>query len=933
MKKKFVLIVLQFLLFFTFNTYSQDSIIHKHTQKYFYNVKINSHTNNNQAISNYFIHEISKSIPKDSILPHYTFYYKQKIIIKKINSNIYKIIIELNNKTCSGNAAYKGFNISDVLIPSKADFKVNILQQNNKFYKIYTFKKIGLNKENQRIAAFTFEDTIPDTDFKVWIDNKNFYYDNSDKKRFDDRIMFINNYYAAKSIIDSAFDKIQLIDLKNYDKIPLYFIKLDEIERIIKYLDNKHFSQKLNLENFDPISFINKLYDLKIQKNQLNSNLNETLKNIKHINYNKDLKTLSDEYVQNVVSYFYKSRQVSALYTSLFYNLTKINYNKEYIANTEKTVNKILSKIYSDTDPDFNKLLKKFEKNIYKSYISKAEEFINNGSYNQALIILSNDKSFCKAANINCSKNIFKDIALAKYGIYYSYLKVAKKAVQIDSLDLAEDYVYKAIDYQHSNCDYINSNINIKQIFKQIQNLYIQKGEQEIRAQNYYTAYKYFNKALEINKSKNDINVSNSLNQGLKLAKQGIYKDFLIKAENYLNDNDNEDAKKYINKALEFQKSNKKEITNNNDAINLLSKIKHQYYLKLIEEGEQLLNTEKFKDALSKLEKAKKIESKYDFVIDEKLDFLIKKTEKPILLNEIKTGNIKAWGNELDQAWKILNNSINSQKKYMLAYDNDVNKALKYLKDKIYLKKCQNTKDEYEENCLMSQKNINTKNFIKAEAYLKAADKIVSENSLCNISDKYAKETLQKYSQAVRFQKKIKEIKQNLANDNFTQLLYNYKKTENYYYDNQIKRFNIKYVPLFNFIASSNNPKFIEYSVSYYIQQKKYLKSFRLLKIIKKRNYYINRMQYFQCILGEEIAIKDYNEYPKNNPKSNIFKYTNDDKWFKSFKKSYLKSWKEAEAQKSGKRLFNITKLLKNIKKQFKNTIIQFVNIVNKIKI
>jgi tetratricopeptide (TPR) repeat protein len=56
----------------------------------------------------------------------------------------------------------------------------------------------------------------------------------------------------------------------------------------------------------------------------------------------------------------------------------------------------------------------------------------------------------------------------------------------------------------------------------------------------------------------------------------------------------------------------------------------------------------------------------------------------------------------------------------------------------------------------------------------------------------------------------------------------------------------------------------------------------------KRRNYPINDSRNLQEKLAQELAHADKKENSSSNPKSNVLKYTNGDKWYKYFKKAYL---------------------------------------------
>ncbi len=95
------------------------------------------------------------------------------------------------------------------------------------------------------------------------------------------------------------------------------------------------------------------------------------------------------------------------------------------------------------------------------------------------------------------------------------------------------------------------------------------------------------------------------------------------------------------------------------------------------------------------------------------------------------------------------------------------------------------------------------------------------------------------------------------------------------------------------FILSQNNNNFMAWCVDYFIGENELSNSLKLIKTLKNRNYPIGYSRNIQEKLASKLAIADKKDNPESNPKGKVIGYVGSDKWFKDFKKAYLKNWKK----------------------------------------
>ena len=206
---------------------------------------------------------------------------------------------------------------------------------------------------------------------------------------------------------------------------------------------------------------------------------------------------------------------------------------------------------------------------------------------------------------------------------------------------------------------------------------------------------------------------------------------------------------------------------------------------------------------------------------------------------------------------------------------------------------CGNFNNEFELCILKGIQSVNNLNFIKAEEFFDAAAEVSEENPNCVIADSVAYIANIKYFPAVTYQKILLEINENLYNEGFKDVIEKYFILEKYYHDFQIRRFGIEHISLMEFVNFQNNPLLTIYCIDYFVEVNKYKKALNFLDILYEQGYPSKKIKNQQKILGEELANIDYKIDSSIDPEMKIVEYTFGYRWYKFFRKSYLKTWKK----------------------------------------
>jgi hypothetical protein len=850
-----------------------------------------------EKTSNYFIEELSKSIPKILAYTQYSFSFNYQISVSNSNKLLKpgkkecKISVEIKDGKCSGDVLYKGFSIADALLPDFVDFTISI-KNGSEVVKQITAPAIIIHAGYGITSNITFQDSIADDKFKATLSNKIFYYNDSSKILFQKKIQLINDYYHSEFVIASALENIKYIDLENVEMIKVFDIKLNDVEKIIKELKSKAFSEKLNLQSGDPIDFLSKFNDITQKTQKQRVIINQMLATLDKVYYKKGIENAGKGDTISALKFFKKSIEINPYFSPAFYQMVKIYFGQNELDKASQNITTITVKLSPD-QPTLKQVIQ-LGNNIFSKYLTNSETLINAEKFYEALEVLKKAKLFCDSTPaIACNEYIHKDIAKAKYGIYKSFITVSQKAIDKEIFDIAEIYILRAKDYQEKNFSEIISALEADDLLSQLVKKYTYSGLLLNSQLKFDTALIVLEKASELCKKYTEIKCSYNLAPAISTAKNGIYRSLIQKAAKYIQYGEPDKAENAIATAKAYQQSNSIEITTSLSTDSLTTLIKKQWYDKYISEGITNINYNNGEKALSDFEAAKLLEKTYAVKKDHRIDSLTIAAAKPFILKYIETASVNVWGNELDKAIQIQDSLKIIQAKYALTKDTTIQKAMADLKTKIFNQQCKNAQETYNEYYRNAYKKINLKKYSSADDLFLKCMKTGEDNSSCNIHDSTARAGKEKYLHAANYQKLIEESEILASSAKYYDAINKYIESEKYFTENNIRQFGLTHILLNDYLASHKDNNYIYQCANYFVDKNNYTNTFLFLEVLRNRNCPENSTKDIQEMLAQKLAAVDFAANNKQKPSSLINKNTGGIAWYNYFKKAYMKAWKE----------------------------------------
>jgi hypothetical protein len=809
-------------------------------------------------------------------------------LIQLTSPNTFTISTDIKGQKCMGDINYKGFDISDILVPEKVDLKIILLSEGN-YVTSKDFFGVALDDSNNCHIEFTYETLEENKAYSLKIENIHFYSDLGNQEKFNKRINHIDDYYASIAIIKQALQSFNEIDLSKNSVIDFY-IKLKELERTYHIVSKGAFIDELGIQSNDSAGYFENITTLKNQLVRFIEYFEILTQSEESFRINKSIKAYAELYVEEASKYLTQSQQVTHSYSSFYYRLGHIHYDHSLLNAYNQDIKKVLGKTrYSNSEKI---IFQKLEGAILKIYYDKADELIKSHQYNLALGLLSNAESYYKICYNNVlpvTLNLLS--SQANYGIFNSYLQLIDRAIDAENYNLADNYLDKAVQFQKNNAVSIITDDYIIQISERLTLLYIAQGNQLIQEEEYKNATFCFEQALKLCQRINRFNYDYDIKHGLMNARNGWYKSLINQIIENLEVSNFELAQQLMNEANELVSGYYYEILYSPEHVFIRSAINHYYYGQLIQSGKALLDSGNYQLAYQKFLSAFDLEAKSNFELSPEFPELFYRAAAPVLVDLCSIGEVKVMKNQLSEARSIYENCVKLQDEYGLIYQPNVQESVTLLNNSIFTRHCDFVNQEFENEMDAFDNFVDRGDFLSAVALLNTADSLAYKNYYCEVDKNLISEYRAMYGPAAEYQQLAKVAQEALSSGDHEKFIQVHERMEYLSENFEAIRKYIEPLPLHYLFSVKKNLALLESSIEYFKSKESFEVALKLLAVLEANNYSDRDTKAIQQKLGNKMALADKECIYTADPNVIVDEYTEGKTFLKHFKKAYIKTW------------------------------------------
>ncbi len=822
-----ILLLLIFLLFGSCALVAQ-----KNAWSYFYPIQYTfGYSEKSDAYSG-IPNEIISTIAEDELKPpsmiFITLNSLMNIHITTQEGRKSSLRITLGPKMITGNIHYRQFSMAGTMMPDRLTFGCRI--QNTDSSSVFELPQVTSQNQPGNESP-VLQCRIPhfssDSDTLV-VHHLRFYFDEAALTRFKDRINLINDYYAANAILDTLAEMIKDVDFSLIDHYPSYFIMLEEMNKILTIMKEKNFVQGLNLDSLDPAGFREKFDRISgISVIQSSTFLNK-IKMLGTLNLNFSPDTLIRQFLDGVSRYIRWSLLVTERNSTIYQDYLDRYFHLKAFKDDRGVIRDLARIMYPIQNIDSS--LARLSRQLYKAYRIRAGDLIKKQQYTEVMELLKNAHNLSEIDPYLKGKVNDRDLnSQAANGIYDALLSVADFAVGDGRQDMARAYISRAQNFKKEHMGFVTSDSLFNKVFKEVTEVLFSKCDTLYSNSRYFEALDCFN-----NCDKGFDPMTSAL----------IHQRFEHKAQ--------------------FCR-----------------------YKILIYDGVDSLVKHDIHEAYRKFFLARQLSQKEHFPPDSLLDSLCTFTFPEYLTPILRSGEERILSNHMDKARKFADSIVSVFRTTGIKCSNEFSEAFARYMMKIEERECRNITESVAVILQRSQRENALKNFILAASSEDTVMMLIEHNPYCLIQYDGLQDTILKYEQAVEFQKMQKNIDHLFMSGQYKKAISGYPEMETCFAANQVSRFGLECIPLYDYIHKKSRPNLTVQVILYYNGKNDLQEAFRYLKLLRAQNYPERSARSCQKILGKSFATKDFNGQPKKDPVLMVMGYCGIDKWMKGFRIGY----------------------------------------------
>jgi hypothetical protein len=496
MKTRFFFI---FIMCACLNSQAQMQILFQSDQTKSYLLSYANSNEVSQQVINEILDAIAKVIPKPVYQTKISFNIDENIKITR-DKNLVSIYVDHQNFVLSGDVLYKGFDMTDVLVPSKYEFTADLRRIDGTAIAGFLQPKTDFTPAFSEVIL-QYIDSLPANAYNFVINLTKFYYDDAARNRFRDKAMLIDQYFSADIDLNNMSKQLSGIDPKAFEEVEKTQITLNSIKSMLDNISNAVFWQVLHIETYDPLKLNFKLIEVRNAFSEIQDQLSQTKSALPRLYYDKALKLYNDKKIQDAKTAFEKSLGYNSSFAPSQYYLARIAFETNKTDEAKQQIHKLYA--IRDIDDMTRKAAHALAGSIEWVDMNMAARLLTGGEYAEALSAVDNAETFCKSIpSYTCNDTIELIRRDCHLGIYSADIKSSGNLLVQKKFQEAENEIDEAVRYQETFSKYIpdkSEALEMKQKIKiEEYDFLMTEGKEKMTAKDFRAAFTEFSNAKSI---------------------------------------------------------------------------------------------------------------------------------------------------------------------------------------------------------------------------------------------------------------------------------------------------------------------------------------------------------------------------------------------------------------------------------------------------
>jgi len=789
------------------------------------------------------------------------------------------------NGTVRGDHELKGFDISDVLMPTL--FNATILLTNNRGDTLLreTQRGLRLNKGNSAFVRYQV-DAAPLKD-TLWFEVKDLFFTHERQgvQNLINRIQKIADYYAADYLLERIQKQLATVNTRQYDLLPESFISLMEAQRVLQHIGKANFSEALSLGINDPANLSRRHEVASNTYAYLMREFDNTLRQTSRIYLTQTEESLIMMYIDGITKYIDDNPEPGFAAQPFINQLSSLDYAGKEFDQQANYFRQIAARIYNDIPAV--QAAEKFLGNVYEAMIRKAGDYMTAVEFTKAVVLFENAARFCSAfPEVECSEQAQFDLAKAKHGLYGFYLSVADRAIEMQRPDIGSYYTFLARDYQRKNRKLIIHDGDVMIMLVKLFDAYVLEASRHNNSERYDSALMILTRAVQP-----DIGITPSFAWHLQNSKalNGILARRLNTFASMLNGEPLASIEVVYHTLAHFVNSDMAGVALSADNELRYRELQARFVKILGQSAKYDMDGGLFEESMRKLLLAKSILGDRNMPLNPEIDSLAIIAGREVIRQMLQATVALINQGKTDDAFNLFSEATLRAEYYGLQRDEVTKARLDEIYDAYISIRCAQLQSRFDQVVLRAERLAELKLFIQAGDTITSAMNQLLIHKACRFSFTAAQALISRYQYPAAFQQALIDAERAYEQKDFITCLRHIENAELLYQQYDLQKFGLDPFTMMDYAFRHRNNSLNWFIARRFVQLLRFDQALRALELLREGGSTSAETQEIQEELGSLMGFKDRNEVSFLQSFTKPKEFTGGDSWYKPFHKAYRK--------------------------------------------
>lgn len=384
----------------------------------------------------------------------------------------YQLLMRIEGLDFEGDVAVRDFNLSSLLVPNGISFQFagGANQTNTCLTKRKEKLLFDVSNPPQTSLFIICNKTLSTDDIKI--EKPEFFYNKLGIERLKQFSNALEDYYNLEESTSLIHRKLDGLNPQDPWRIILDDFVVCEAEAIGQEMAASGLWKFTSIVQSDPQGVVERARAAIARSIDMRSEYNALLEELHQHFYHGAHKQLAENQVFKARDLLKQALRIHPVYFEANFQLVRMDADILRFDSAMARMQKVWNEHYPRNH--YYEQSVALSDSIYSLWMAHVRKLIGNQHYTEAIDELTACFSICENIRYyDCGGAHRSLMAVARTGVFRSYLSVARRALNTDNLGFAETYLRQAIAYQQEHSMFIPSGAEAHEMFTSITAKYI----------------------------------------------------------------------------------------------------------------------------------------------------------------------------------------------------------------------------------------------------------------------------------------------------------------------------------------------------------------------------------------------------------------------------------------------------------------------------